>query len=292
MLVGPDCGGERMKWTEASVVPVRVFSTDEVSDLVRRDGAAILTGVPDERTALSAGLRSLGTKGVRIGRQIEATQRNEAAQARAVAEQPSDDKGRKRAFTLATERMPPHNDGYAFGDFAPDHLFLWCERPAAVGGDSFLVDTSRLLDLFAADPDNADMIPFCWNVAVDHSEPNYPQDRLQPLVRLTPRGRFQGRYHPYLSAADGPTRERDRTFVRRWEHAVLSARDHGPMFRLEAGDLLCIDNYRMLHGRDSHNDPRRRLCAIWGWSTDAVSLPEGALDINDPWAAAASPTGA
>ncbi|MHC3474992.1 TauD/TfdA family dioxygenase [Streptomyces sp. 7R007] len=278
-----------MRWTKASVVPARVSCPHEVSDLVRRDGAAILTGVCDERAALDAGRRSMGAKAVRIGTQIEATERNEATQARVVAAQSADSRGRRRYLTTAAERMPPHNDGYAFGDDAPDHLFLWCERPAAVGGESFLIDTARLLDLFAAAPDSADMVQFCWNTPIDHSEPNYPQERLHPLVRLTPRGRFQGRYHPYLSAAHGPMRQRDRTFIRRWEQAVLSARDHGPMFRLEAGDMLCIDNYRMLHGRDAHNDPRRRLCSIWGWSTDAVSLPEGPLNIVDPWMATAAP---
>ncbi|MFG2981717.1 TauD/TfdA family dioxygenase [Streptomyces sp. NPDC048258] len=266
----------------ASVIPERVASADEARALVRGRGAAVLAGVQDEPTALSLGHQVMGEKAVRIGTQIDVTGHNETEQAKAVAAQPVDERGRKRAFSVAEERMPPHNDGYAFGDLAPDHLFLWCERPSVVGGESFLIDTSRLIDLLAKDPLNADLAEFCRTVGVDHSEPNYPQGSSHPLVRSSATGRFQGRYHPYLSPVGGPTEENDRRFVRRWEEAVLRARDSGPMFRLEAGDMLCIDNYRMLHGRDAHSDPKRRLCSIWGWSTDAFAIPSGPLDIVNP----------
>jgi hypothetical protein len=70
--------------------------------------------------------------------------------------------------------------------------------------------------------------------------------------------------------------------LRRWESAVVAARDTGPMFRVGAGEMICVDNYRVLHGRDGHNDPNRRVCSIWGWSTDAVAIPDGPLDIVVP----------
>jgi hypothetical protein len=54
------------------------------------------------------------------------------------------------------------------------------------------------------------------------------------------------------------------------------------MFRLAAGERVCVDNYRVLHGRDGHSDPRRRVCSIWGWSTDAVAVPDGPLDVVAP----------
>ncbi|WP_330308879.1 MULTISPECIES: hypothetical protein [unclassified Streptomyces] len=49
------------------------------------------------------------------------------------------------------------------------------------------------------------------------------------------------------------------------------ARDTGPMFRVEAGEMICIDNYRVLYGRDGHSDPLRKARSIWGWSTDAAA---------------------
>ena len=30
--------------------------------------------------------------------------------------------------------QPAHNDGYGFGDFAPDHIFLWCDTPCPSAG--------------------------------------------------------------------------------------------------------------------------------------------------------------
>ncbi|MFQ6148375.1 TauD/TfdA family dioxygenase [Streptomyces seoulensis] len=271
-----------MSTRAASVVPVRVSSADQARELVHRQGAAILTGVPDEPTALSMGQRVMGDRAVRITTQIDVTGQSEAAQAEAVSAQPADASGRKRSFSISQELMPPHNDGYAFGDFAPDHLFLWCERPAVTGGESFLIDTSAMISLLEADPLRADLAAFCRAVDIDHSEPNYPQDGYAPIVRVTPTGRFQGRYHPYLSPANGPQEQDAWTFIRQWEEAALGARDNGPTFRLEAGEMLCIDNYRMLHGRAGHNDPLRSLRSIWGWSTEAVAIPSGQLDIVDP----------
>jgi hypothetical protein len=225
----------------------------------------------------------MGEKAVRIGTQFEATKAHHVREAMMVAEQPADSRGRKRTFAPTEERMVAHNDGFAFGDYAPDHLFLWCERPADAGGDSFLIDTRRLLDLLAADPGNADLADFCQSVPIDHSEPNFPQPTLSPIVRTTASGRFQGRYHPYLAPAEGTRDEEAQwAFVRRWEAAVVQARDTGPMFRVEAGEMICLDNYRVLHGRDGHSDPARKVCSIWGWSADAVAVPEIQLDIVEP----------
>ena len=59
-------------------------------------------------------------------------------------------RGGKRRFNGTTERLVAHNDGFGFGDFGPDYLFLWCGRPDAAGeGASFLVDGLRLLELLA-----------------------------------------------------------------------------------------------------------------------------------------------
>src|ERR1700688_4174594 len=69
---------------------------------------------------------------------------------------------RRPRFTQTQERMVAHNDGFGFGDFGPDYLFLWCGRPDAGGeGESFLIDGAKLLDLMAADPDYAEVAAFC-----------------------------------------------------------------------------------------------------------------------------------
>ena len=54
------------------------------------------------------------------------------------------------------------------------------------------------------------------------------------------------------------------------------------MFHAAAGDLICVDNYRLTHGRDGYSDPGRVMLSIWGWSTAAVAVPVGPLDIVRP----------
>lgn len=63
---------------------------------------------------------------------------------------------------------------------------------------------------------------------------------------------------------------------------VATARDRGPMFHARAGDLICVDNYRLTHGRDGYRDPGRVMLSIWGWSAAAIAVPDGPLDIVRP----------
>jgi hypothetical protein len=271
-----------MDLSQASVVPRRIADATEARAIVASDGAAIMTGLPDRDAAISAGAAMLGAECLRIGTQFEATKDRQETEAAVVAEQPADDRGRKRRFTGTAERQPAHNDGFGFGDFAPDYLFLWCERPDPDGGDSFLVDGLKLLGILAAEPGQQDLVDFIWNVDIDQSEPNFPQATFAPIARRLPGGRVQVRHHPFLAPVPGPHEERHRPFVQKWSELVTTARDTGPMFRLAAGEMICIDNYRMTHGRDGFADPARRVLSIWGWSTSAVAVPDGPLDIVRP----------
>jgi hypothetical protein len=170
--------------------------------------------------------------------------------------------------------MHPHNDGFSFGDFAPDYLFLWCERPAMPdGGDSFLVDAYKLVQLLAHDDETSDLAAFCWSEDIDQSE---------PLARRVPSGRVQVRSNPYFMAKEGPLEAIHEPMVRRWQELVQAARDDGPTFRAEAGDLICVDNYRVLHGRYEYQDVARTLYSIWGWTTEGIAVPNESLDISAP----------
>jgi hypothetical protein len=35
--------------------------------------------------------------------------------------------------------------------------------------------------------------------------------------------------------------------------------------------MICVDNYRLMHGRDGYRDPERRVLSIWGWSTGGAT---------------------
>ncbi|OLT20398.1 hypothetical protein BJF78_09925 [Pseudonocardia sp. CNS-139] len=267
----------------ACLVPRRVSTPEEAKAVVDAEGAAIVGGIADEEAAIAFGRAMLGSDLRRIGRQIEVTKKRAVEEGAKVDEQPVDARGRKRRLSSDVSLpMPPHNDGFAFGDAAPDRLFLFSERPAAEGGESFLIDGLKLLDILAQDPENAEMVAFCRSVDIDHSEPNFPQDGYSPIVRTTPAGRPQVRHHPYLAPVMGPGEATEWPFVEHWKAAVTQARDTGARFLLKAGEMACVDNYRVFHGRHGYADPARVLYSIWGWSGAAVAVPAGELDIVNP----------
>ena len=80
----------------------------------------------------------------------------------------------------------------------------------------------------------------------------------------------------------GPDEAADWPFVERRGRAVAAARLTGPRFRLQAGEMICIDNYRLLHGRDAYVEPERKVVSIWAWTTSAMAVPDGVLDIIRP----------
>jgi hypothetical protein len=275
-----------MDFSLASVVPRRVGSPAQARAEVAANGAAILTGLHDTEAALAAGRAMLGDACRRFGPQFEATKGKQDAEAALVEEQPIDERGRKRRLTWAEERMGAHNDGFGFGDFGPDYLFLWCVRPDAGGeGASFLIDGAKLLALMAADPEYAQVATFCWATTIDQSEPNFPLTAHSPIARRLPDGRVQVRHHAFQAPLPGQPTEVESAqteLIRRWSAAVAAVRDTGPMFQAAAGELICVDNYRLTHGRDSYSDPNREMLSIWGWSEEAVAIPEGPLDIVRP----------
>jgi TfdA family taurine catabolism dioxygenase TauD len=276
-----------MDFSLASVVPQRVGTPAQARAAVDARGAAILPGCFDQEAAFAAGRAMLGTDLRRFGLQFEATKEKQESEAAVVAEQPADERGRKRRFTATEERMVPHNDGFGFGDFGPDYLFLWCGRPDAYGeGTSFLVDGLKLLDLMAADPEYAQVARFAWETDIDQSEPNFPLAAHAPIARRLPgSGRVQVRHHPFQAPVPGQAPDIEAAqaaLIGEWSQAVAAARDSGPMFHARAGDLICVDNYRLTHGRDGYRDPGRVMLSIWGWSSTAIAVPRGPLDIVRP----------
>jgi hypothetical protein len=260
---------------DASVVPQRAATPGDALELVRRDGAAVVGGLAAVDLAIGFATAILGEQAVRVAPQFEATTSGFLANQAKLASAAADSRGRVRRFTPPDEVMPAHNDGYGFGDLAPDYLFLWCERSDPSGGASWLLDGALLLDLLAAQPESANLARFCWDEAIDHSEPGFVVNPPVPIARRLPSGRVQVRHNPYLAARAGaPDDARDQALVDGWCDAVRQARDRAERFRLEPGELLCVDNYRVLHGRDGYLLAERKVVSIWGWSHDAVDVPD------------------
>lgn len=261
-------------------VPRTATSLEHARTLIAVDGAAILTGISSVEDAVARGAEVLGDRVIRVRPQFEATKANMETENAIVALEQPDARGRKRTLGSYDTMQPAHYDGFAFGDYCPDHMFLWCERPCSQGGASFLVDAVKLLTLLSeADPAFAE---FAWNVDIDHSEPGAPQGIHAPIARLVAGSRVQVRSHPYQAPVLGPDEADHWPFVERWGRAVAAARATGPRFRLRAGEMICIDNYRLLHGRDAYVEPERKVVSIWAWTTSAKAVPDGVLDIVRP----------
>ncbi|MFH8792754.1 TauD/TfdA family dioxygenase [Streptomyces sp. NPDC017941] len=142
-----------------------------------------------------------------------------------------------------------------------DHVFVQCVRPAPVGGDSFALDAVRYVDgLAAADPELWSFLTGCdvdlygaW--AGLRGLPATP--RVGRHVEWTRTGRR------VVRRTDGAVplhRDRDADHVRamltRFTRAVHALEPGLPRFRLDAGDILVLDNYRCWHGRDGHAGER------------------------------------
>jgi hypothetical protein len=261
-------------------VPRTATSVEHARALIAIDGAAIITGIESVDAAVAYGQEVLGERAIRVRPQFEATKSNTEMENAVVELEQPDARGRKRDLGRYNLMQPAHYDGFGFGDFAPDHMFLWCGRPCSQGGASFLVDAHALLSLLSAD--DPEFARFAWEVDIDHSEPGAPQGILAPIARMVGGARLQVRSHPYQAPEMGPNEAAHWPFLEKWGRAVAEARKSGPRFRLNAGEMICIDNYRLLHGRDAFVEPERLVVSIWGWTTSAMAVPAGVLDIVRP----------
>ena len=49
--------------------------------------------------------------------------------------------------------------------------------------------------------------------------------------------------------------------------------ERAPRFRLQPGDLIFIDNYRVFHGREPYDGTDRLLHKLWAWTDESFGLP-------------------
>ncbi|EPH46708.1 TauD/TfdA family dioxygenase [Streptomyces aurantiacus] len=142
-----------------------------------------------------------------------------------------------------------------------DYVFVQCVRPAPAGGHSFALDAGRFVDgLAAADPE---LRSFLTGFDVDlygawaglRGLPAAPS--VGRHVEWTRTGR---RVFRRTDGAAPLHRDPDGAYVaamlERFTRAVVALEPALPRFRLAAGDVLVLDNYRCWHGRDGHAGER------------------------------------
>jgi len=174
-----------------------------------------------------------------------------------------------------------HTDGFAYGDAYPDFIFLLCIRAATSGGESFTVDTYALLDPLrdSADPADREFYAFLTTTPVVQTEPTF-RPSIAPVVHDNGHGRRMTRWTPVQRPEerhDAATIAQHAAWLDRWRTMCYDASTAAPRFTLQPGETICLDNYRMLHGRTGFNDIERSLWRIWAWTTEALQVPEGML---------------
>jgi Taurine catabolism dioxygenase TauD, TfdA family len=82
------------------------------------------------------------------------------------------------------------------------------------------------------------------------------------------------RRHPHQRLLnDALSRPGDRQHLAAWARLTEEAARTAPQFPLHPGDLLCLVNYRVFHGREPHTGYDRILHKLWAWSNMAFGLP-------------------
>jgi alpha-ketoglutarate-dependent taurine dioxygenase len=165
-----------------------------------------------------------------------------------------------------------HMDGYGrYGASYPDYVFLLCQRPAEHGGASFVVDCVRLVDELRDDPNSRELAEFLWRQPLEQCSPEGVLWQAPAARRLTGGRRTvlcNDKQH-----LTGATADQDR-LLGAWHQLAVAAAAAAPRFMLRSGDLLCLDNYRVAHGRDPYDGDGRLLHRVWTWSDAAAGVPD------------------
>ena len=245
------------------IVPSRTSDPAEAARLVAHRGAVILTGCDTSE----AGARA-------VAERVWHDQVLAVPDPAAVRE--GGDKDRLKRD--AQEMLELHTDGFAYGDKAPDVMALVCVQDGAVGGESFLADGYALLEHM-----DSTLKRFLLDVPIDQTEPGAHQT-IAPIVLGLPSGRRAVRQPFYAQPAPGSADpEGDASLIRRWKDLTVELSAATPRFRLAPGEVLLVDNYRVLHGRDPY-EGERFLWRVWAWTTAGNGTPDGPLHSDSRYA--------
>jgi gamma-butyrobetaine dioxygenase len=217
----------------------------------RRDGAAVVTGSPTEPGTVLGLLRSLGL-----------TVRDSSLGL--IFDVKLDPAGYNIAFTA--EDVPPHNDNAQY-THPPSGQVLAMLVNEVDGGDSVVVDGWSVLDRLHADHPEA--IEVLSRVEVGFRQYSAAADAFTraPVVELDRHGRFVHlRFSNQLLqplAFDDPDLDSWYGAYRLLGAAIADPANH-VSFRLDAGDTLFVNGFRILHARSAYRpDGRRHLQDVY-----------------------------
>jgi hypothetical protein len=264
----------------AGLTPQRTSDSAEAFRLWKRDGAAILTvDRTDGEALLPAALAVFGSHLLAYQSLLWKVAADPPA-----GERTFFDRDTRTVHRDGAQTLTPHVDGcLVFGTCYHDVVLLLCARQALIGGETFLVDGRRLVEAIAADPELRDLHDLIWNRVIDQSGaggsgPPGSGARVPhraPIASRTKYGKATVRFHAdQRLPADGPAGPEDDALLARWREITAAAAQASPRFLLQPGEMLCLDNFRMFHGREPHQGTDRLLHRFGGWSDMSFGVPD------------------
>lgn len=156
-------------------------------------------------------------------------------------------------LTMTTRGLEQHADN-PYRTPIPGYVFLHCLQNDAEGGESVIVDGFRVArEIQAKDPDSFAALTTI-RPRFRYADKTAILENDGPLVELDGDGRlYQVRYSNRTEMVDHlPLDELDRYYkARQLYFRLLSDPAMTLTFKLEPGDCMIMDNYRLLHGRRS-----------------------------------------
>jgi hypothetical protein len=150
-----------------------------------------------------------------------------------------------RSFASRASDAPLHTDSQLFHGAPPDLQILGCVRPAESGGDTLLLDSRTVI----ARATNLDAL---------FQRPRTFRFVFGDLVATTISAVGDALIFTHPPRSD--------------DGIALDLRDPTRV-RLEAGDVIVVDNHRMLHGRTAFDDPHRELQRLLVWLRRPLPAP-------------------
>jgi len=155
-----------------------------------------------------------------------------------------------------------HGRAVRLRDPNEDYVFIRCATPAPEGGHSFMVDGYRLVDRIATGLPA--LHTFLTSTDVDYfgawTQPGRgtaPTPLVRRLVEYTRAGRRIVRASDYACPVPRePAWDEHEALLREYADVLATCAATTTRFRLDAGEILAMDNYRFLHGRDGYAGTR------------------------------------
>jgi gamma-butyrobetaine dioxygenase len=157
-------------------------------------------------------------------------------------------------LTMTQRGLEPHTDN-PYRDPIPGYIWLHCLTNAADGGDNTLVDGYRAAQLLRErNPDAFDALTRVWPTFRYQDDTTHLESE-GPLIELNSRGEtVRVRYSNRTERVPAlPADELEAYYAARREFYELITGDELTLhLKLNPGQMLIMDNYRLFHGRRAY----------------------------------------